>query len=106
MRDERTTKYKGDFERVKREHFSGKQFCAICGITKKIHIHHIIPYRLTHDNSLDNLIPLCATHHVIMEKTTKRFVDNTQDYDAAKFMLNVMFRARQIETLNAIIESQ
>ena len=105
MRDERTTKYKGDFERVKRENFHGKQFCAICGTTKDIHIHHIIPYRLTHDNDISNLIPLCATHHAKLERATRRLVDTTNDLVAIKEMLNIMFRTRQQDTKNAIIDA-
>lgn len=100
-----TTKRKGDFARVKREHFNGKQFCAICGTTKQIHIHHIIPYRMTHDNSVDNLVPLCASHHKKFENATLPFLNIVKDFDMAKTMLNIMIRTRQQDTFNAIIEA-
>ena len=43
--------------------------CQICGIhcgneeKSKIQCHHIIPYRITQDNSESNLITLCASCH-------------------------------------------
>lgn len=97
---------KGNFEQVKREHFSGVQFCALCGTTKNIHIHHIIPYRLTQDNSVDNLIPLCASHHKKIENATLKFTEMFDDgsYDVAKFYLNIMLREKQFMTQYVISE--
>lgn len=51
---------------IKRDNYT----CQICGVTidelessQYMHVHHIVPYRLTQDNSLDNLITLCASCH-------------------------------------------
>lgn len=88
------SKYRGNFERVKRKHFKKIQFCAICGTTKKINIHHIIPYRMTQDNSLENLIPLCASHHKKIEHITQPIYD-WDDKEKAKECLNVILRAKQ-----------
>ena len=101
-----STSSRGNFEQVKREHFSGAQFCAICGTTKNIHIHHIIPYRLTQDNSVDNLIPLCASHHKKVENATLKFTEMFDDgsYDVAKFYLNIMLREKQLMTRYVISE--
>lgn len=46
--------------------------CQACGIKEKkrgqqLDIHHIIPYRTSQDNSLDNLISLCPSCHRKME---------------------------------------
>lgn len=41
--------------------------CQKCGATKHLEVHHIVPYRLTQDNSLDNLITLCHTCHEKVE---------------------------------------
>jgi len=38
-----------------------------CNETENLHIHHIIPFRMTQDNSLDNLITLCQKHHKMVE---------------------------------------
>lgn len=94
------SKYRGDFEEVKKQYFSGTQFCAICGTTKHIHIHHIIPYRLTQDNSTDNLIPLCVKHHKIIEIASLPFIElfENDGYEVAKEYMNVLLRQRQFET--------
>ena len=41
--------------------------CARCGSTKNLQVHHIIPYRESHDNSLENLITLCGNCHPRVE---------------------------------------
>lgn len=94
-----TSRYRGNFDEVKKANFSGKQYCAICGISNGIHIHHIIPYRLTQDNSVDNLIPLCRKHHKIIESVTVNFIELfDSEYDKAKYYLNILLRSRQFET--------
>lgn len=42
-------------------------FCAFCGKFSHLHVHHIVPYRLTKDNRQENLIPLCRRHHKQLE---------------------------------------
>jgi hypothetical protein len=52
--------------------------CQICGIhcngknrkngKSRIQCHHIIPYRISQDNSLENLITLCASCHMEEER--------------------------------------
>ena len=90
---------RGNFEEVKRKHFSGTRFCAMCGTTKHVHIHHIIPYRLTQDNSPDNLIPLCRSHHKSVESRTLGFIESMDGkLDDAKAYLNIMLRGYQAAT--------
>ena len=94
-----TKAYRGNFEKVKKEYFNGTNFCALCGTTKDINIHHIIPYRLTKDNSVNNLIPLCRKHHRIVESVSVKFIDTFKgNYEIAKYFLNNILRSRQIET--------
>lgn len=45
--------------------------CKICGSTKKLHVHHIIPRRLGGNNELSNLITLCAACHERLEMRKK-----------------------------------
>lgn len=47
-------------------------FCAVCGTFKYLHVHHIIPYRVSRDNSQENLIPLCRKHHKQVENIDLR----------------------------------
>lgn len=92
--------YRGDFEKVKKQHFAGAQVCAICGTSKGIHIHHIIPYRLTKDNGTDNLIPLCRKHHKMVEHATLKFIElfDCEGLETAKRYLNLLLRGYQFET--------
>ena len=94
--------WKGGFGRVKREHFGGVQFCAICGTHKNIHIHHIIPYRMTQDNSLENLIPLCASHHAIIEHIWLPFIEMFDDPKEAQPYVAASLRARQAQTMKVL----
>ena len=55
--------------------------CQSCGITEQEHIeqygqplqvHHIIPYRISHDNNPNNLITLCVVCHTVADKKTDK----------------------------------
>lgn len=86
------SRYRGtDFESVKKTYFQ-KPICAICGTEEHINIHHIIPYRLTKDNGIDNLIPLCRKHHKIIESHFTKYIEELGDYETSKFVLNNIYR--------------
>lgn len=42
--------------------------CVKCNSTKQLEVHHIIPYRYTQDNRLENLITLCHKCHANEER--------------------------------------
>ena len=42
--------------------------CQICGKSKRLHIHHVKPYRISQDNSLENLTTLCISCHMREER--------------------------------------
>jgi hypothetical protein len=42
-------------------------FCAKCGTLQRLEVHHIVPFRMTHDNRSINLIPLCKRCHKHVE---------------------------------------
>ena len=93
------------FAKSKRENFGKKQFCAICGTTKKIHIHHIMPNRITHDQSKENLIPLCATCHIKIERLTRDILKAFEgEHEKAEPLLRLVLRQRQFETSLVIKE--
>ncbi len=60
-------------------------FCALCGKLRSLDVHHIIPFRITRDNSQPNLIPLCKRHHKLIE-TIQHDVEAT-DLDLPTFQL-------------------
>jgi hypothetical protein len=46
--------------------------CQVCGeFNKKLEIHHIVPWRISHDDSLENLMSVCRPCHVSLEKGWK-----------------------------------
>jgi len=47
--------------------------CQICGSQERIAVHHIIPYRISKDNRLKNLICLCSKHHGKEENYYRQF---------------------------------
>lgn len=54
---------------IRKEARQRAPFCAMCGKLRPLDVHHIIPFRLTHDNRQANLIPLCKRHHKQVEGT-------------------------------------
>lgn len=85
------SRYRGDdFERIKREKFKDC-FCALCGTKNNVHIHHIIPFRLTQDNSEENLVPLCAKHHKLIESLFVKNLESLGNYETTKFILRNIF---------------
>lgn len=54
-------KRSSQWPKVRKEHLSKNPLCAVCGSTKKVEVHHMIPF---HENPLlelepSNLITLC-----------------------------------------------
>lgn len=71
-------------------------FCADCGATKGLQVHHIIPYRLTADNGQDNLVPLCLKHHKVAEMAFLEIERAAMtDLEGTKVIMAAEFRARQ-----------
>lgn len=53
-----------------------KWSCAICGVwcgKKKIQCHHIVPFRISNDNSEENLVTLCVSCHGRIESSFEIF---------------------------------
>lgn len=65
----------GAWEKLRKQVFErdgGK--CVRCGSTNRLTAHHVIPWRISHDDSLDNLVTLCGVCHPIVEGTdSKKF---------------------------------
>lgn len=66
-------------------------FCVFCGNKEKLQVHHIIPFRITHDNGEDNLLPLCAKHHKKIETMTHDIELVEKDFERMKIMLKNLF---------------
>jgi len=71
-----TSAYRGvDWDEVRLKVYKRDDFkCRICGEDNcLLHAHHIIPYRISKNNSLDNLITLCPKHHTHEENEYRRY---------------------------------
>lgn len=59
----------------------------------------IVPNRITHDQSKENLIPICAKHHPQIERAAKTFIDAMGgDIERAGELLKIVLRDRQFRT--------
>ena len=57
-----------------------KKICQLCGNKKKkLDVHHLIPYRVSKDNSIENLISLCSKCHHKVEVYYKNHPNSFMD---------------------------
>ena len=77
-------------------------FCALCGTTKNLQIHHVVPFRLTFDNSQSNLVPLCVKHHKVVETLTHEIEHAGSDPHTMKLVIGSMLLERSLVVRSAI----
>lgn len=100
-RTDRITGRGSQWKKRREEVLAIMPFCAICGTTKNLQVHHITPFRITHDNKKENLIPLCTKHHKHIELM---FVD-AEKYGVNKtteMIWRNILRTQQLATLAVI----
>ena len=49
--------------------------CQRCGRSRSSVVHHIIPYRVSNDNTESNLVTLCPSCHSKVEYQTRMYID-------------------------------
>lgn len=77
-------------------------FCALCGTTKNLQVHHVVPFRMTFDNSQSNLIPLCVKHHKIVETITHDIEHSGSDPRTMKLVIGSMLLERSLAVRSVI----
>ena len=80
-------------------------FCACCGKTRHLQVHHIIPFRLTRDNSPTNLIPLCRACHKRVETVFHDVEAIDPPLPVTKLVLFCSIHARRTVTLHMLKSS-
>jgi len=66
---------------IKRDDYT----CQLCGKTNCVlHTHHIIPYRISKDNSSTNLITLCDSCHTKIENKIRRILKENIEWKIKK----------------------
>jgi 5-methylcytosine-specific restriction endonuclease McrA len=84
---------------IAREVIRKAPFCARCGsIKRRLHVHHLAPYRITRDNDPENLIPLCNGCHTRVEAATKTVEAAGGDPEVIFLSLRAILRIRQAAT--------
>jgi hypothetical protein len=94
---QRTTGRGSQWSKIRKQVLASFPFCAVCGTMKNLQVHHITPFRLTHDNSKGNLVPLCTKHHKWIEMMfveTERFGVSAE----TKLVWKNMIRSKQAVT--------
>lgn len=98
-RTDRVTGRGSQWRRIRKEAIRRNPFCAICGTRRNLQVHHIVPFRLSFDNSQENLIPLCRKHHRYIETIFCEIEDDIDgDWETAKMILGCSIRERQEAT--------
>ena len=90
--------------RVRKAVLAAAPFCARCGTRKRLDIHHIVPFRITHDNRLTNLIPLCKKCHKRVESILNDVVLTGISPQVILLAFGSMLRDRQLATFMKIRE--
>jgi hypothetical protein len=49
--------------------------CEVCGWTRHVHVHHMLPMSCGGTNDPDNLVTLCANHHADAHAEMAQFVE-------------------------------
>lgn len=78
-------------------------FCACCGrASGRLETHHILPYRLSKDNSASNLVPLCRSCHKKIEVATVELENNGVTPATIGWFMRVWLRYRQVSTAHIL----
>jgi hypothetical protein len=84
-RTERVTGRGSRWHAVRKQALRRAPFCSVCGSLQKLDVHHIIPFRITRDNSQPNLIPLCKRHHKLIETIYHDLESTALDLQTLRF---------------------
>ena len=84
---DRITGRGSQWKKTRNESINLQPFCSLCGTNKMLQVHHIAPFRLSYDNSQENLIVLCVKHHKIVESITHDIELTGSTPDDMKFII-------------------
>jgi hypothetical protein len=108
-RTERKTGRGSRWNAIRKEAIKRQPFCGLCGTTRGLQVHHITPFRLTHDNSQSNLVPLCVKHHKVVENlflSTEEFGINKETEFVWRSMIAENVAATRMKLREIINEIQ
>lgn len=103
-RTERISGRGSQWRRIRAEAIRRAPFCACCGTSRWLQVHHAIPFRLTRDNSQENLFPLCVKHHKAVESLFVDVEGSGVPLEDAKTAWTIMLRQWQGATRARLLE--
>jgi len=60
--------YSNNWDYIRKSVYARDGFrCVMCGKKGKLHAHHIVPVRISKDNSMNNLVSVCEKCHRTLE---------------------------------------
>lgn len=95
---ERITGRGSQWKKIRNKVKNQFQYCILCGTRNNIDIHHIVPFRVSHDNSTLNLIPLCKKHHKFVEALTCNILQVETNMDRLKYILRNILTGHMFST--------
>ena len=98
----RTTGRGSQWSRRSKEVIRQQPFCAVCGTCRSLQVHHIVPFRMTHDNSRSNLVALCVKHHKVVECLTVEIENTGSDVGTMKIILGSIISERLMATVSIL----
>ena len=61
---QQTSLYSKNWDAIRKRIYARDGYrCVVCGKKCKLHAHHIVPVKISKDNSGSNLVSLCEKHH-------------------------------------------
>ena len=94
---ERDKLYTEDWDTIRRNVYrrDGNR-CVLCGAKGKLHCHHIIPVRISKDNSMSNLVSVCTKCHKKLEEIGFSILENGGSRtDVKRAELNMIAEAKE-----------
>jgi len=74
---QKTKLYSEDWDVIRTQVYKRDGYrCVMCGNKGKLHAHHIVPVRISKDNSLSNLVSVCNRCHRKLEEVGFSILQN------------------------------
>ncbi len=83
--------------------------CVMCGKKGKVHAHHIVPVRVSHDNSLSNLVTVCEKCHRKLETVGFTILEaggSRTDVKRAELRMIAEARKIRLEKYNKLLQEK
>ena len=103
---DRVTGRGSQWAKIRQQVLARHPFCALCGTSEGLQVHHIVPFRMTQDNSDGNLVPLCIRHHKVVESITHDVEFSGSSPAHMKTILGSMLAERSAVTAYRIKKTQ